>query len=133
MPTYAGGRNQSYSGAGVFTVSYDLTAATGTTGGGVVAIANPVGADVVITNAFINITTAATTSSNTMDVGVAANATTSSDTLFDGQTTTTGVKSPGGTNGAVPRLWASGQYVTATAGATLAGMVATITLICVRA
>lgn len=133
MATYAGGRNLSYSGAGVFTVSYDLTAAADTTAGGVVAIANPVGADVVITNAFINITTAATTSSNTMDVGVAANATTSSDTLFDEQRAAIGVKSPGGTNGAVPRLWASGQYVTATAGATLAGMVATITLICVRA
>jgi hypothetical protein len=84
-------------------------------------------------NAYINITTAATTSANTIDAGVAANGSTTSDTLFDGQVTTAGLKAPGGTNGAVPRRWAAAEYVTATASATLAGMVGTLHLVCIRA
>ncbi len=133
MPSYTSGRNPSYSGDSVLPVSVDLTAATTTTGGAVASIANPLGVDLIIVDAFINVTTAATTPANTIDAGVAANGTTSSDTLFDGQATSAGLKLPGGTNGARGRLWGASQYVTATASATLAGMVGTLTLVCVRA
>lgn len=134
MTMYTSGNNPQYIGSGgVIEHEVTLTAATVTTAGAVAAVANPLGVDLIIMNAYINVTTAATTSTNTIDAGVAANGSTSSDTLFDGQTTTTGLKSPGGTNGAVPRVWGSTQYVTATASATLAGMVGTLHLICIRA
>lgn len=133
MPQYSASTNPQYSGDAVQVYQATLTAATGTTAGGVISLANPFGVNMVIMDAWINITTAATTATNTIDAGVAANGTTSSDTLFDGQTTTAGLKVPGGTNGAKPRTWSTTEFVTATASATLAGMVATLTLVCVRA
>jgi len=134
MPQYTASRNPAYiGGGGVFEYSVALTAATATTAGGVVSLANPLGVALIITNAYLNITTAATTSANTIDLGVAANGTTSSDTLIDGMTTTAGLKSAGGTNGATPRTWATTEFVTGTASATLVGMVGTLNLVCVRA
>lgn len=133
MPQYTASRNPSYIGSGVIEYSAALTAATGTTAGGVISLANPFGVDVIITNAYMNITTAATTATNTIDLGVAANGTTSSDTLFDGTAASAGLKNVGGTNGLVGRLWADDQYVTGTASATLAGMVGTLNLVCIRA
>lgn len=132
MPQYTASRNPSYIGSGVMEYSVALTAATGTTAGGVVSLANPFGAAVIITNAYLNITTAATTATNTMDVGVAANGTTSSDTLFDGQAASAGLKLPGGTNGLAGRTWSTTEYVTGTASATLVGMVGTLNLVCIR-
>lgn len=132
MAQYTGSRNPAYVGGNVFEYSVALTAATGTTAGGVVSLANPFGADCIIVTACLNITTAATTATNTIDLGVAANGTTSSDTLIDGTTTTAGLKVPGGTNGAAPRKWASTEYVTGTASATLAGMVGTLNLLLMR-
>src|SRR5688572_5150540 len=123
MPYYNASRYPSPSGGALQEYSVALTAATGTTAGGVLALLNPLGVDAIIVDAFVNITTAATTSTNTFDMGVAANGTTSSDTLFDGQVTTAGLKSPGGTNGLVPRTLGSTQYITGTASATLVGMV----------
>lgn len=133
MSGYTSGRYPNLKTAGVQEFSAALTAATTTTAGGVLAIANPLGVDVIITSAYLNITTAATTATNTMDVGVAASGTTSSDTLFDGQAASAGLKTPGGTNGGVPRLWKASEYVTATAAASLAGMVGTINLVYIRA
>lgn len=134
MPTsYTAGNYPQYVGAGMLVYDASLTAATGTTAGGVLALLNPWGIDVIITDAYIDVTTAATTATNTMDVGIAANGTTSNDTLFDGQVTSAGVKTPGGTNGLVPRKLTSTQYITATASATLVGMVATLKIIAVRA
>lgn len=132
MGAYTTGKHPQPTSQNPLVITIDLTAATTTTAGGVVSIANPAGVDLIITDALLDITTAATTSANTIDAGVAANATTSSDTLFDGQTTTAGVKAPGGTNGGVRRVWGASQVVTATASASLAGMVGTITLLCAR-
>lgn len=133
MGTYTGGNHPVYSGSGVIPLSVSLTAATTNGAAGVASIANPLGVDLIIINAYLDITTAATTPANTIDAGIAANGTTSSDTLFDGQGTTAGLKSPGGTNGGLPRKWGAAQYVTATASATLAGLVGTIHFVCVRA
>lgn len=133
MPNYTSGLHPQYIGAGVFEHKVALTAATTTAAGGVVSVANPLGVDLIIVQAYLNITTAATTSANTIDLGVAANGATSSDTLIDGTTTTAGIKTASGTNGAVPRTWSTTQFVTGTASATLAGMVGTLNLVLIRA
>jgi hypothetical protein len=133
MAQYTTGLHPQYIGNGVFEHKVALTAATGTTAGAVVAVANPLGVALIIVNAYLNITTAATTSTNTIDLGVAANATTTSDTLIDGTTTTAGLKNVGGTNGLVGRTWGTTEYVTGTASATLVGMVGTLNLVCIRA
>ncbi|MDD5220645.1 MAG: hypothetical protein PHV11_08770, partial [Candidatus Bipolaricaulis sp.] len=59
-----------------------LTAATGTTAGGVLSLANPEGAAIIVTRLILDITTDAT-GSGTVDAGIAATAATSSDTLID--------------------------------------------------
>lgn len=133
MPnTYTTGKYPNLAANGVIEHAVDLVAATVTTGGAVASIANPLGVDLIIINANIDIRTAASAPTNTIDAGIAANATTSSDTLFDGQAASAGLKSPGGTNGAVPRVWGANEYLTATASATLAGMVATLHILAVR-
>jgi len=104
-----------------------LTAATGTGGGAVLSLANPIGMDVVVKEFVVKILTGSTGAA-TIDIGVAANGTTTSDTLLDGinaQTVgyaTIGVN--GGTNGKYGRTWSTTGYITGTASATLAGMVA---------
>lgn len=104
----------------------DLTAATGTTGGGVLSLANPEGADVYVTRLVLNIATQSSGAA-AVDAGIAANGTTSSDILIDGLSVATAgvydnVKN-GGTNGKAGQKWGSGQYLTITASATTAGMV----------
>lgn len=134
MPLYSTALHPAYNtGGGVLEYDVALTAATTTTGGAVLSLLNPFGVDVIIISSQVDIQTAATTSTNTFDLGIAANGTTSNDTLYDGQTTTAGIKTPGGTNGAVPRKLTSAQYLTATASATLAGMVAILHIQAVRA
>jgi hypothetical protein len=138
MAQYTGGRVPTYTGEGMFDYSVALTAATATTAGLVCSLANPLGVDVILCEAYVDITTAATTATNTMDIGVAANGTTSADTLFDGKAAAAGLftsdlATGGGTNGLVPRKWAAASYVTGTASATLVGMVANLHLILVRA
>lgn len=134
MPSqYGPGNYPSNMGQEPFKIAHDLIAATGTTAGGVLALANPLGVDLIILNSVLDIKSAAAAPTNTIDAGIAANGTTSSDTLYDGQAASAGLKSPGGTNGAVPRKWGATQYITGTASATLAGMVAVLHLTCVRA
>lgn len=103
-----------------------LIAVTTTTAGGVAAIANPEGIDLIITRAVLYIPTPSTGAA-TVDVGVAANATTSADNLIDGvSVAAAGAKdniSDAGTNGKASQVWGATQYVTGTASATLAGMV----------
>lgn len=103
-----------------------LTAVTTTTAGGVVAVANPEGVPLIITRAVLYIPTASTGAA-TVDLGVAADATTSADNLIDGvSVAATGAKdniSDAGTNGKARQIWGVSQYVTGTASATLAGMV----------
>lgn len=105
-----------------------LTAATGTTAGGVLALANPEGVDIVITRFILNISTKSTGAAS-VDAGVAANGSTSSDTLIDGlSVATAGVYDNvvnGGTSGKALQKWGASQYITITASATTAGMVGT--------
>lgn len=139
MGQYTNTNYPQYVGSGIIEVTEDLTAATGTTAGAVIALANPLGVDLLIIDAVLR-TTAASSGAATVDIGVAADATTSSDTLFDGLSLATSAKiadarndTDNGTNGLVPRLWADDAYVTGTASATLAGMVGKLHLVCVRA
>lgn len=83
------------------------------TGGGVVSLANPEGASVIVTKLIINVTTAATAAC-TVDGGIAAAATTSADNLIDGLdvNAATGAFATAGTNGKRAKLWESGQYLT---------------------
>lgn len=132
-----GGRYSNLLSNNVLEHSVALTAATVTTGGAVTSIANPFGFDVFITRAILDVTTISTGVA-TLDIGVAANGTTSNDTLIDGKdvnaaTGTFDNITDKGTNGKPTKKWAAGQFVTATASATVAGLVGTLTLECVRA
>jgi hypothetical protein len=115
-------------GKGALTGS--LTAATTTTGGDALNLANPEGADLIITRFIINITTEATGAA-TVDAGVAATGT-SNDELLDG--TDVGSAAILVDNleevvaGAVAKAvvaWGSAEYLTVTPSATLAGLVGT--------
>ena len=105
-----------------------LTAATDTTAGGVLSLANPEGVDIVITRFILYVSTKSTGAAS-VDAGVAANGSTASDTLIDGlSVATAGVYDNvvnGGTNGKALQKWGASQYITATATATTAGMVGT--------
>jgi hypothetical protein len=107
-----------------------LTATTATTGGAVGSWTPPEGAPVMITRAWIYVATKSTGAA-TVDVGVAANATTSNDTLIDGAdvgTASNVVKdniSDASTNGLSRALLTGVQYVTFTGLADTTGMVAT--------
>lgn len=97
-------------------VTLRVALADTTTAGGVAAVANPFGAKAFITAFIIDVTTVATASA-TVDVGVAANGTTSGDNLVDGLdvNTATGMFNNGdnpGTNGKVMQVWTSSQFVT---------------------
>ena len=104
-----------------------LTAATVTTGGAVLALANPEGADLIVTRVMLDVTTAAT-GTPTLDVGIAADGTTSADTLLDA--VAVGVAAgvfdnigEAGTNGQSAIRWNANQFLTATASASAAGLV----------
>ena len=107
-----------------------LTAATTTAGGDALNLANPEGADLIITRFIINVTTAATGSA-TVDAGVAATAT-SNDELLDGVNVGAAAILDDNINGAVADEvassvveWGEDEYVTVTPSATLAGLVGT--------
>jgi hypothetical protein len=86
--------------------------AGGTTAGDMAAVLNPTGEALVITKTIVNITTASTGAS-TLDIGIAANGTTSNDTLIDGLSgATAGVFSTPGTNGLPTKLWGATEYLT---------------------
>lgn len=132
---YMLGKYPQVAGAGVFEYTVPLVAATTTAAGGVASVANPLGVPLIIVDCILNITTAATTATNLVNVGVAADGTTSSVTLLDGKAAAAGIfssRAEGGTGGKTPRTWSATQFVTATASATLVGMVGTLTLLCVR-
>ena len=104
-----------------------LTAATVTDGGAVLSVANPEGVALYITR-FLVITTSPSAGAATIDAGVAANGTTSSDTLIDGASVASAAKvldngKDGGTNGKIGQPWGTSQFVTITASATVAGLV----------
>lgn len=103
-----------------------LTAATDTTAGGVLSLANPEGAAIIVTRLILNITTASGGAA-TVDAGIAANGSTSSDNLIDGASVAAvgllGNLGNPGTNGKASQKWSATQYLTITASATTAGMV----------
>jgi hypothetical protein len=137
MPQYSTtGRNANFLGSTVLEHSVALTAATVTTGGAVANIANPFGFDVFIIRAILDVTVVSTGVA-TLDIGVAATAT-SNDALIDGKDVNAAVGTfdnitDKGTNGKATKKWLTTTFVTATASATTAGMVGTLTLVCVRA
>jgi len=107
-----------------------LTAATTTTGGDALNLANPEGADLIITRFIINITTEATGAA-TVDAGVAATGT-SNDELLDGVDVGSAAilkdnieECVDGTVAAAVVEWGSDEYLTVTPSATLAGLVGT--------
>ena len=106
---------------------FDLTAATTTAAGGVLSAANPEGADIIITNFIVDVTTASTGAA-TIDAGIAANGTTSSDDLIDGGAVNAIAvldnHDNNGVNGLRIHKWLAGEFLTITASATTAGMVA---------
>lgn len=109
-----------------------LTGATGTVTTSVrSSISNPFGRDVFIVGRFFNATTASD-GACTVDIGVAADATTIGDNLMDGQSTATaGVLQTSGTNGGLCRRWNSDQFVNLNcASGTITGLVGNVTLIC---
>ena len=97
-------------------------------GGGVAALANPEGRTVYVTFCALNVTTK-TTGACTVNVGIAADGTTTSDDLIDGMdiNAATGVftnlLNPG-SNGKAGQPWAADEFltVTETSGA-IAGLV----------
>lgn len=109
-----------------------------TTAGGLFAASNPFGADVLITGLAINIGTAATSATATVDFGVGAASNTSYDNLIDGGVMTAiaviGNDVDGqGTNGKVFQKWASNAFITGTvATGNVSGLVATVYVTAVR-
>lgn len=104
-----------------------LTAATVTTGGAVLSLANPEGVDLIVTDFILDVTTEATGAA-TVDAGIGASATTSDDSLIDGADVGTAAGTfdntdNKGTNGGRAVKWAADEYLTVTASATLAGLV----------
>ncbi len=84
--------------------------------GGVLAVANPEGKRLMITDIILDVATKST-GACTLDAGVAADGATSSDNLLDGLDvgTAAGVFSNGrnpGTNGKMHALWGADQYLT---------------------
>lgn len=119
--------NAFYQSDGTILYKGNMTAATSAAAGGVISWANPTGENILIELMYIDITTGSTGAA-TLDIGVAANGSTSADTLIDGCTASLAKVISnvvgGGTNGRMCKA-SSTQYVTGTASATIAGLVGT--------
>lgn len=102
-------------GRGV-TKMYKVALAAADTAGGVLSLANPEGVTLIVKSLVIDVTTKSTAAS-TVDAGIAANGTTSNDTLIDGVDTGTAAgtfdtQKDAGTNGAGARRWGATEYLT---------------------
>ena len=104
-----------------------LALASADTAGGVVGLLNPFSYDVLVTDVIIDVTTKST-AAGTVDVGIAADGTTSDDTLIDGLDvgTAAGVfdnRIDKGTNGGMAH-WETDEYLTISkASGSAAGLV----------
>lgn len=119
--------NKFYGADGSVTIKGAMTAVTGTTAGGVFNVLNPTGETILVEEVIVDVTTEATGAA-TIDVGVGDGAT-SNDALIDGLDVGTAAiiasnLTDPGTNGGIKKA-TSAQYITATASATLAGLVGT--------
>lgn len=103
-----------------------MTSATGA--GAALAWQNPTGGRIIVTSVVIDITTASG-ATTTIDVGVAADGTTSSDTLIDGKSTATAAVissiDDGGSNGKAARALTSAQFVTGSITGTIGSFAGT--------
>lgn len=123
-------RNAGYNESPVYTKTITINQATAVATGVFNSTLNPFGADVLILGVTLRITTASTGAS-TADIGVAADATTVSDTLIDNLSlAATGLftnAEDAGTNGEVTSVWGSTQYLNvAEASGDVAGVVGTL-------
>lgn len=109
--------------APVYVVRQRVTGTAASTGV-FAAIQNPHNRRLIITNRYF-VADTQSTGASTLDIGVAANATTSADNLIDGvSAATAGVLQAAGTNGASGRVWEATQFVTvAEASGDVAGLV----------
>lgn len=127
----------SYVRSGYNVAEITLSGTTSTSGGGIAAWQPPEGGPVIVTRAYLDVTTASTGSANA-SVGVGSSATTSYTNLIPATSVhSTGVidsitqqiaAATGGESGIVNlcQLMAAGNYVTVTGSASTAGMVATL-------
>lgn len=127
--------NVTQSPANVFILKGDLTAATATTAGSVLALQNTYGIDLIITDMYIDVITDAT-GTCALDIGVDDKADTSNDTLFDGLAVGTApgffnASKHGGSNGVHSVIWKKDEYVVATPSASAAGLVGKYTIIAI--
>lgn len=125
--------NTYYNPSGIIKTKFALTAATTTAGGDVISWANPTGENIIINDVILDVTTK-TSGAATMDVGVAANGSTSSDTLIDeidigSAAIVASCHTAPGTNGGADRKVTSSQYITGTPSASAAGLVGTCTIL----
>lgn len=125
--------NVTQSPANVFILKGDLTAATKTDVGAVLSLKNVYGVDLIITNMFVDVKTKSSGAA-TLDIGVDDKADTSNDTLFDGLDVGTAAgffntSKNAGSHGVHSVVWKKGEYVVATASATVAGLVGKYTII----
>lgn len=108
------------------------------TGGGVASLLNPEGADLIVTNCVIE-TSVVATAACTLDVGIAAAATTLNDTLIDGQDVNAAIgifdnTDDQGTNGKKSQSWDSDEYFTiSVASGASAGLVGFVYIEFIRA
>ena len=107
-----------------------VSAVTHAAGDHGIAWKNPEGVDIIVECVVLDVTTEATGAA-TMDIGVAADGTTGSDTLLDGVNVgaaailaTNG--NNGGTNGKTMVPMTSSQFITGDASASIAGLVGNI-------
>jgi hypothetical protein len=104
------------------------------------SLPNPWGIDVIVTRAVLRVTTKSTAAS-TLDIGPAADATTSNDTLMDGLDvgTATGLftnsnDTDNGTNGLLQAVWAKDGFITIKeASGNVDGLVARLVVHCAPA
>lgn len=135
---YAGGSEIAEFSASALPVASVEINITGQSGTGIKSsTANPFGYDVMILGAYAQVTTEATGAA-TVDAGVAADAVTSNDTTFDGLDVGSAAGlftnfEDAGTNGEVSKLWGSSQFFNVNANADIAGLVANIRLLVVKA
>jgi hypothetical protein len=125
--------NVTQSPANEFMLKGDLIAATKTDVGAVLSLKNVYGVDLIITDMFVDVTTKSSGAA-TLDIGVDDKADTSNDTLFDGLNVGSAAgffnaTKNGGSNGVHSVIWKKGEYVVATASATVAGLVGKYTII----
>lgn len=118
-------------------VTGSLIAAITTAGGDALGLANPEGATLYITGLILDITTEATGAA-TVDAGIAADATTSSDNLLDGANVGAAAivansEKHAGTNGMGMVKWGASEYLTITPSASLVGLVGTYHVQYIRA